>query len=108
LIVGKIALFTIPKVEPALPWFPTDAEVERYGRERVQEMQWSSEISRRIDDSTREKVAVLVSVLGMKDLATLCVDCALAEIIKLCERPDVHAVLDAYQRSPFAAERKVG
>jgi hypothetical protein len=105
--VGKVALFAIPKVEPVRPWCPTEADIKRYGRELAQQFQWSSEISRQIDNSTREKVAVLVSVLGMKDLATLCVDCALAEIIKLCERPDVYAVLDAFQQSKVAAERKV-
>jgi hypothetical protein len=94
--MGKVALFATPKVEPALPWFPTDAEVERYGRERVQQMQWSSEISRRIDDRVREQVAVLASVLGLTHLTQLCVDCALREIILLCERADVSAVLDAY------------
>jgi hypothetical protein len=106
--MGKVALFAIPKVEPACPWQPTEADIKRYGRDLAQQLQWGSEISRQIDKSTREKVAVLVSVLGMKDLANLCVDCALAEIVKLCERPDVNAVLDAYQRSPFAAERKAG
>jgi hypothetical protein len=105
--MGKVALFAIPKIEPACPWHPTEADIKRYGRDLAQQLQWSSEISRRIDDSTREKVAVLVSVLGMKELANLCVDCALAEIIKLCERPDVYAVLDAYQRSRCAAERRV-
>lgn len=106
--MGKVALFAIPKAESACPWQPTEADIKRYGRDLAQQLQWSSEISRQIDNGTREKVAILVSVLGMKDLANLCVDCALAEIIKLCERPDVNAVLDAYQRSPFAAERKVG
>src|SRR5664280_2542916 len=106
--MGKVALFAIPKVEPARPWQPTEDDMKRYSRDLAQKLQWSSEISRRIDNSTREQVAVLVSVLGMKDLANLCVDCALAEIIKLCERPDVNALLDAYQRSPFAAERKAG
>jgi hypothetical protein len=85
--VGKVALFAVPKVEPACSWQPTEADIKRYGRDLAQQPQWSSEISRQIDDSTREKVAVLVSVLGMKDLAILCVDCALAEIVKLCERP---------------------
>jgi hypothetical protein len=106
--MGKVLLFTIPKVEPVCPWHPTEADIKRYGRDLAQQLQWSSEISRQIDNSTREKVAILVSVLGMKDLATLRVDCALAEIVKLCERPDVYAVLDAYQRSPFAPERKTG
>jgi hypothetical protein len=100
--MGKIVLFAIPKVEPVRPWCPTEADIKRYGRDLAQQLQWSSEISRQIDNSTREKVAVLVSVLGMKDLANLCVDCALAEIIKLCGRPDVNALLDAYrQREPI-------
>jgi hypothetical protein len=105
--MGKVLLFAVPKVEPKRPWCPTEADIQRYGRELAQQLQRSSEISRQIDDSTREKVAVLVSVLGMKDLATLCVDCALAEIIKLCERPDVYAVLDAFQQSKVVAQRKV-
>jgi hypothetical protein len=105
--MGKVALFAIPKVEPVRPWQPTDADIKRYGRDLAQQLQWSSEISRQIDNSTREKVAVLVSVLGMKDLANLCVDCALAEIIKLCERPDVYAVLTAYGQRKATFERKV-
>jgi len=104
--MGKIALFTIPKVEPALPWFPTDAEVEHHGRQRVQEMQLCSEISRQIDNSTRERVAVLAAVLGLTYLTELCVDCALSEIIKLCERPDVYAVLNAYHQGKVAAKGK--
>ena len=34
--------------------------------------------------------------MGLTYLTELCIDCALAEIIKLCERPDVNAVLNAY------------
>jgi hypothetical protein len=105
--MGKVALFAIQKVEPACPWQATEADIKRYGRDLAAQLQSSSEITRQIDDSTRERVAILVSVLGMKDLATLCVDCALAEIIKLCERPDVYAVLDAFQQSKVAAKRKV-
>ena len=104
--MGKVLLFTIPKVEPACPWQPTEADIKRYGCDLAQQLQWSSEISRQIDNSTREKVALLVSVLGIKDLATLCLDCALAGIIKLCERPDVYAVLDAFQQSKATVERK--
>jgi hypothetical protein len=100
--MGKILLFTVPKVEPKHPWCPTEADIQRYGRELAQQLQQSSEFSRQSDNRTREQVAILVSVLGMKDVANLCVDCALAEIIKLCERPDVNAVLAAYrQREPF-------
>jgi hypothetical protein len=106
--MGKVLLFTIPNVEPKRPWCPTETDIKRYGRDLAQQLQWSSEISGQIDNSTREKVAVLVSVLGMKDLANLCVDCALAEIVKLCERPDVYAVLDAYQQGKTVAKRKVG
>jgi hypothetical protein len=105
--MSKVLLFAIPKVEPKRPWCPTEADIKRYGRDLAQQLQCSSEITRQIDNSTREKVAILVSVLGMKDLATLCVDCALAEIVKLCERPDVYAVLDAFQQSKVAAKRKV-
>jgi hypothetical protein len=106
--MGKVLLFAVPKVEPKRPWCPTEADIQRYGRDLAQQLQRSSEFSRQSDNRIREQVAILVSVLGMKDLATLCVDCALAEIIKLCERPDVNAVLGAYQRSPFAAEPKAG
>jgi hypothetical protein len=106
--MGKVLLFTVPKVEPARPWCPTEAGIQRYGRELAQQLQMSSEFSRQSDSRIREQVAVLVSVLGMKDLATLCVDCALAEIIKLCERPDVNAVLGACQRSKFTTEPKAG
>jgi hypothetical protein len=52
-------------------------------------------------------VAVLVSVLGLTHLTELCVECALAEIIKLCDRPDVYVVLDAYQQGKAAAKRKM-
>lgn len=104
--MGKIVLFELPKIEPKRRWCPTEADIQRYGRERVQEMQGFGEISRRIDNSTREKVAVLVAVLGLRYLADLCVDCALAEIVKLCERPDVYAVLTAYQQRNAGAVRK--
>jgi hypothetical protein len=96
--MGKVALFKKPTIDPAnptFPWFPTDRELE-FG-----------EFSRQSDNSTREKVAVLVSVLGLTHLTELCVDCALAEIIKLCERPDVYAVLDAHAQGKAAAMRKV-
>jgi hypothetical protein len=97
--MGKVALFikpTFDRAVPTFPWFPTDRELQ------------IGEISRQIDNSTREKVAVLVSVLGLTYLADLCVDCALSEIITLCERPDVYAVLNAYQQGKAAAKRKVG
>jgi hypothetical protein len=97
--MGKVALFKKPTFDPAdptFPWFPTDREL-RFG-----------EITDQIDNGTREKVAVLVSVLGLTHLSELCVDCALAEIIKLCERPDVYAVLDAYNQGKAAAKGKVG
>jgi hypothetical protein len=82
--MGKVILFALPKTEPE--------------RELAQQMQCFGDFSRRSDAWTREQVEVLVSVLGMRDLATLCVDCALAEIVKLCERPDVNAVLNAHQQ----------
>jgi hypothetical protein len=97
--MGKVALFKKPKIDPAFPtfpWFPTDREL-RLG-----------EITDQIDNGTREKVAVLASVLGLTHLTDLCVDCALAEIIKLCERPDVCAVLDAHAQGKAAAMRRVG
>jgi len=106
--MGKVLLFTIPRAEPRRPWCPTEADIQRYGRDLAQQLQRSSEFSRQSDSRIREHVAVLVSVLGMKELANLCVDCALAEIIKLCERPDVNAVLGAYQPSPFTAEPNAG
>ena len=68
--MSKVALFKKPKVDPAFPtfpWFPTDREL-RFG-----------EITDQIDNSTRERVAVLVSVLGLTHLTELCVDCALKE-----------------------------
>jgi hypothetical protein len=104
--MGKVFLLAIPKVEPAPAWSPTEVDIKRYGRDLAAQFQSSSEFSRRSDSRIREQVAVLVSVLGMKDLVNLCVECALAEIIKLCERPDVNAVLDAHQRSRLAAKRK--
>jgi hypothetical protein len=94
--MGKVALFTKPKSDPAAPahlWFPTDRELE-FG-----------EISRRIDNRTREQVKLLASVLGLTYLTELCVDCALREFITLSERPDVYAVLDAYAQGK-AAERE--
>jgi hypothetical protein len=97
--MGKVALFAKPKFDPAVPtfpWFPTDRELQ-FG-----------EITQQIDNSTREKVAVLGSVLGLTFLAELCVECALKEIIKLCERPDVNAVLDAHSQGKAAAKRKAG
>jgi hypothetical protein len=92
--MGKVALFAKPTFDPAIPtfpWFPTDRELQL------------GEITRQIDNSTREKVRLLASVLGLTHLRELCVDCALAEIIKLCERPDVYAVLTAYQQDVATA-----
>jgi hypothetical protein len=95
--MGKVALFKKPTFDPAVPtfpWFPTDRELQ-FG-----------EITCQIDNSTREKVEVLATVLGLKHLTDLCMECALSEIIKLCERPDVYAVLDAYQQGKAAAKRR--
>jgi hypothetical protein len=92
--MGKVVLFAIPKVEPKRPWRPTEDAIKRYGRDLAQRL--SFDISCQIDNRVREQVAVLASVLGLSHLTELCVDCALAEIIKLCERVDVNAVLDAY------------
>lgn len=106
--MGKVVLFARPTVEPVRPWLPTENEIRQYGREAMQELQQVREIGRWLDNSAREKVAVLVSVLGMTHLTELCVDCALSEIIKLCERPDVNAVLTAYQQCNAVTKRKVG
>jgi hypothetical protein len=105
--MGKVLLFTKTKVEPELPWFPTENEIQRYGRDGAYEMRDRWTITRRVDKHTREQVDVLVNVLGLTHLTNLCVDCALAEIIKLCERPDVNAVLNAYAQGKAAAKRKV-
>jgi hypothetical protein len=102
--MGKVFLFSLPKVEPKLPWSPTEDDIKRYGRELAQQLNFS--IACHVDNRTREQVAVLVTTLGLTHLAELCVDCALSEIIKLCERPDVYAVLNAYQRGKSAAKRR--
>jgi hypothetical protein len=104
--MGKVALFTIPKIEPALPWFPTEAEIELHGREAIDDLRNIREFSRQSDNRIREQVAILGSVLGLNYLNELCPDCALKEIIQLCERPDVNAVLTAYGRGKAAADRK--
>lgn len=108
--MGKIFLFTTPKVEPELPRFPTEDEIHHLGRETIAELQRVRELGREIDNSTREKVALLVSVLGLTDLATLCVSCALWEIAELTKRrSDVCAVLRAYYEEKTAtARRKAG
>jgi hypothetical protein len=106
--MGKVVLFAAPRVVPPLPWVPTEADIRRHGREAIQELQQVREIGRHIDNGTREKVSLLVSVLGLTHLTELCVDCALSEIIRLCERPDVYAVLDSYAQGKAAAKRKVG
>jgi hypothetical protein len=103
----RVILFAKQKVDPQLFRFPEEHQIERLGLDSAQELPFG-EISRQIDISTRERVAVLVSVLGLTYLTELCVDCALAEIIKLCERPDVYAVLDAYHHGKAALKRKAG
>ena len=32
--MGKVALFAKPKVEPKRPWRPTEADIQRYGRQQ--------------------------------------------------------------------------
>jgi hypothetical protein len=105
--MGKVVLFAAPKVDPARPWFPTEGEIQRFGHQTMQELQDLREISRQIDTRIRENVAVLVSVLGMTQLAELCVECASREIVELAKRPDVYAVLDAFNKGKAAAKREV-
>jgi hypothetical protein len=99
--MGKVLLFSVPKIEPRQPWRPTEADIQRYGRDLAQRL--SYDIACQVDNRTTEQVALLSYVLGLTHLAELCVDCALAEIIRLCERADVNAVLNAYARNKAVA-----
>jgi hypothetical protein len=100
--MGKVVLFATPKVDPVRPWFPTESEIQRYGREEMRELQQIREISRQLDSSILEKIAVVASVLGMPELVKLNADDASAALIDLTKRPDVCAVLDAYQQGKAA------
>jgi len=103
--MGKVALFSIPKVEPKPPWRPSEEDVKRYGREFVEDRKRLDDFQIEIDNRTRERVAVLSNVLGLTYLNELCDGCALDEIVKLCERPDVYALLDAYHKRKVRERR---
>jgi hypothetical protein len=101
--MGKVVLFEPPEARPPLPLFPTEAEIERSCSFQPI-VSWG--FSRWSDACTRQKVKVLANVLGLTYLNELCVDCALAEIIKLCERADVNAVLNAHAQGQAATRSK--
>jgi hypothetical protein len=96
--MGKVALFAMPKVEPKAPWRPTEEDIKRYGCAFAQQLQWSSDFQIEIDNRTRERVAVLSNIMGLTYLTSLSNDDALDEIVKLCERPDVCAVLGGHHK----------
>jgi hypothetical protein len=100
--MGKVVLFATPKVDPVRPWFPTESEIQRYGREEMRELQQIREISRQLDPSILKEIAVVASVLGMPELVELNADDARAALIDLTKRPDVGAVRDAYQQGKAA------
>jgi hypothetical protein len=102
--MGKVLLFS-PPADGSAPR-PTESEGPRHGLCLARDLPFA-EFTRQVDTHTRERVAVLASVLGLTYLTDLCVECALKEIVKLCERPDVYAVLDASDRAAVA-KRKVG
>ena len=106
--MGKIILFAAPKVDPAPAWSPTEDEIRRFGAKAMTELQHLRESVHQLDAGILEKAAVVASVFGMPELASMNADDACNELVELVKRSDVYDVLDAYQRSPFAAEPKAG
>ena len=104
--MGKIILFAAPKVNPAPAWSPNEDDVRRFGAEPMAELQHLREMAHQLDVAILEKAAVVASVFGIPELAGMNADDACNELVELVKRSDVYDVLDAYQRSPFAAERK--
>jgi hypothetical protein len=95
--MNNIAFLAPPQVEPVQPDYRSISGDDPEGARRLREfMAWC-------DTKTREKVALLVSVLGLSYLADLCIDCAAKEIIELMKRPDVYALVEAYERAKRVA-----
>jgi hypothetical protein len=106
--MGKVYLFAKLRVEPAPRWQPTENEVRCFGAKAMTELQHLRESVHQLDAGILEKAAVVASVFGMPELASMNADDACNELVELVKRSDVYDVLDAYQRSPFAAEPKAG
>jgi hypothetical protein len=106
--MGKITLFAAPKVDPAPAWSPTEDDLRGFGAKAMAELQHLREAVHQLDAGILEKAAVVASVFGMPELASMNADDACNELVELVKRSDVYDVLDAYQRSRCAAERKAG
>jgi hypothetical protein len=106
--MGTIVLFAAPEVEPTPAWSPTEDDIRRFGAEPMAELQHLRKIVHQLDVGILEKAAVVASVFGILELAGMNADDACNELVELVKRSDVYDVLDAYQRSRCAAERKAG
>jgi hypothetical protein len=96
--MGRICLFAIPRVKPPRRWLPTENEIGFLGAKAMTELQPLRDAVHRLDVGILEKAAVVASVFGMPELAEMSADDACDAMVELVKRPDVYAVLDAYQR----------
>jgi hypothetical protein len=104
--MGKVCLFAIPRVKPPRRWLPTENEIGFLGAKALTELQHLRESVHRLDVGILEKAAVVASVFGMPELASMNADDACNEMAELVKRSDVCEVLEAHQRSRLAAEQK--
>jgi hypothetical protein len=95
--MGKVVLFAEPKIEPVRPLFPSSALARGAARSELDRLSINAA---NLDTDILEQAAAVAAVFGMPDLARMNADEVLAELTELVKRPDVCAVLEAYNRSP--------
>jgi hypothetical protein len=102
--MGKIALFTTPKIEPPPECASAAGDFSHltpWAAERLRELEQER---RKLHAGILERASIVATVFGMPELAAMNVDDASNALIELVKRPDICSVLNDYWRRAGAAE----
>jgi hypothetical protein len=106
--MGKVLLFSMPKVGPLPVWSPTEEEIGHLGPGSLEGLCQLKQRQHEIHIGILERATIVALVFGMPELATMNVDDASDALVELTKRrSDVCAVLDDYW-CRAAAKRKAG
>jgi hypothetical protein len=89
--MGRVLLFSTPKVDPIAP------DYRFLDGEGTEALRWVRALAAELDTRALSKIAVISFVFGMPELAKLNADDASEKLVELTQRPDVCAVLKAYE-----------
>jgi hypothetical protein len=107
--MGKVLLFSMPKVGPLPVWSPTEEEIGHLGPGSLEGLCQLKQRQHEIHIGILERASIVALVFGMPELAKMNVHDASDALVELTKRhADVRAVLGAYYERKSAVERKVG